>query len=253
MKRQMVHCHKCNKVISSTDDLNVIPASNPLKTESYCNDCSAELSKKWGGAFFRRPMNNKHTLSRRNLPLLFFIPVFILLGIVLVNDPLNLKTWFGLAVLVFLALVWKKRNASVKRTIEEVRNTPEVKAPKKEVAITSSSLKCDECGSFIASRKKANFVRIGFSMKNLCNNCYFRKVKNKSPFGFSSFSFPVLVNTPSYKLILAISTFAFFVLVGFLVFDRDRPDRFQMTFAAASLFVMSVIGWVSILKAKSRV
>ena len=248
----MVHCKKCNKVISNTDDLNVVPGSNLVKTDNYCNACAGELSKKRGG--FRNPLNNKYVLKRYNLVPVFFIPVFILLGLGLFNDPENFKIWIGLGLAIFFFVTLKKRRAKLQRTIEEVRNTPEARTAKKEVAETSSSLKCAECSSVIPSRDKAYVVRKGFSIKTktLCNTCYFKQIKNKSPFGLSSYSFPVLVNTRAYKLITIVSTLALFVLVGFLVFDRNRPDEFQIKIGAIFLFFTAVTGWISIINAKSR-
>ena len=124
----MIHCKKCNKLISDLNDLNVTFSYNVLKTESYCNNCSAVLLRngRFGGN-----LNGERSLKFHYVTGLFFALILVFLGIGVINDPGNLKLWAGGAIVVFLTFLWKKRYENVKRTIEEVRNTPSVKMPEK--------------------------------------------------------------------------------------------------------------------------
>ena len=56
----MVNCKKCNKVISNTDDLNVV---NVIKPESYCNNCYTLLAKKWNMSVMGSVLNTTKTPS----------------------------------------------------------------------------------------------------------------------------------------------------------------------------------------------
>lgn len=235
----MVQCQKCNKTISDPDDLNVMIPPWAIKTYNYCNNCAADLSKKWKAAFFAHPMNSARYILT-GLSFIFLWLVFLALAIImtLAGDPQNL--WAATALFTIPVIGWFVFWIVTRKKLNEVKNTPKIAKKTSAVSKSSKSVRCSKCQKLVSTDKINVVSKLGLTTSGLCNDCFAKQRRSLSGALFNR-PYAVPLNSKIFNS-KSVLLYALFIMAIFLLFSTD--DSFmKFAYAIAIISITISIIW----------
>jgi hypothetical protein len=240
----MVVCINCRKTITDPDDLNIVSSPWALKTISYCNACSARLSKQRKGVFYSHPLNSaKYMLSG-----IGFAGIWVTLLTVAVWSTISGTVnyaWHYLGLFTLPLAVWFLYWRNAQNKLNEVKNTPKQKAAK--VYVNKKAGRCDLCRAY------STYITttLGFISHNLCDNCFAKRRRSLSG-GLLGYPWSLPVNSAGFVGFALLMSLLF--LTGIILRFRatDPYDKLILTIGSVIVGTSSLWNWSLVFRANRK-